>query len=174
MDDKELPKPLGENILSPVPLTPEQENLCHRLDDWYSQYNIKVKPSDMFRGAIFAIRPECRSNPDLIAQAAHSLRDILYPFGDNDIPKKEKAFKEFGSVWADGKLTQEIGRIFGFLSELAHHGNGRGNSVDFLTFSIIDFENLVTDFERAMTDALTRQIDIHAEIDQVLIENPTA
>lgn len=173
--DQQSPESLGDNTLPPISLTPEQENLCERLDNWYSQYNIMVRPSDIFRGAIFAARTECRSNPDWIAQATHSLRDILYPFwgGNDGVPKKEEALKGYGSVKANGKLTQEIGRIYGSLTELAHHGNGRGNSIDFLNFKISDFANIVSDFERAMIDALMRQLDVHNEIDKILSQSPT-
>ncbi|OGI65976.1 MAG: hypothetical protein A3B11_00875 [Candidatus Taylorbacteria bacterium RIFCSPLOWO2_01_FULL_44_26] len=172
MSDDFSKQSVGENILPPVSLTLEQENLCDRLDNWYSHYELKFKPSDMFRGALFALRPECRSNPDLIAQAAHSLRDILYPFGKKDISNKEKALKEYGSVKA-GELSEEVGRIFGSLTELAHHGNGHGKSVDFSKLGMADFEHIVSEFERIMIEALTRQLDVHNEIDQLLTQIPT-
>jgi hypothetical protein len=159
-------------IIEPRPLKEEQENLCQRLDEWYERYDLKIKPSDMYKGALFAMRPECRNNPDWMAQSAHSLRDILYPFGDNNVPKKEEALKEYGSVRATEVFTQEVGRIFGTLTELSHHGNGRGNSINLETFLETDFEQIVSDFERIMTDALTRQIDVHAEIDDILNIDP--
>lgn len=169
-----LSQPIGGNLLPPVQLTPEQESLCIRLDKWYARYDLKVKPSDMFRGAIFSIRSECRNNPDWVAQTAHSLRDIIYPFGSkgNDLPNKEKALKEYGSVRTDEVFTQEVGRIFGSLTELAHHGSGRGSSIDPDTFIVEDFEKLISDFERIMLDVLTRQLDVHNEIDEILKENP--
>lgn len=80
MEDKSLPQPVGGGQLPPSSLTPKQEDLCKRMDKLHARYGLKVKPSDMFKGAIFAARIECRSNPDWVAQAANSLREILYPF----------------------------------------------------------------------------------------------
>ena len=71
--------PVGDTPLPPARLTSEQEDLCSRLDELYQPYDLHVRPSEMFRGAVFASRAECRNNPDWIAQAAHSLREILYP-----------------------------------------------------------------------------------------------
>lgn len=71
--------PSGDTPLPPVRLTPQQEDLCRRLDELYQPYDLHVRPSDMFRGAVFASRAECRNNSDWIAQAAHSLREILAP-----------------------------------------------------------------------------------------------
>ena len=94
MPDELLPPPTGTTPLLPPSLNPEQQDLCNRLDEWHDQYkSLKGKPSKMFQGAIFAIKTECRNNPDMIAQAAHSLREILYPF-----KSKEEAIREYGSV----------------------------------------------------------------------------
>ena len=60
-----------------VRLTPEQEELCRRMDELHALNQLQTKPSDMYRGALSVIRDE--NNPDRIAQAALSLREILYP-----------------------------------------------------------------------------------------------
>ena len=109
---------IGNNALPPVRLTDGQENLCRRLDEWHERGGLKIKPSDMFRGAVFAIREECKSNPDRIAQAANSLREILYPFLSIQVKqvssKRMDAFKNFGSVTVDknfeftGKIRSNI------------------------------------------------------------------
>ena len=154
--------------LKPAKLEEKDINLCKRLDEWYAlyDYDLKVKPSDMFQGALFAMRPECRRNPDWMAQTAHSLRDILYPFKS----KRKRELEEYGSVKTD--QVSDVGTVYGKLTELAHHGNGRGNSVDMKTYTDSDFEQLVSDFKRVMFDALTRQIDIYGEIDDILNTNP--
>ncbi len=162
MPDESLPPPIGA-----TPLSPEQQDLCRRLDEWHEPYGLQVKPSKMFEGAIFAIRPEYQSNPDRIAQAAHSLREILYPF-----QSKEEALREYGSVHVDKAFRDKIGRVYGQLSDLAHHG-GKSTNLDFLNFTISDFERLLADFVRVMQQALTRQMDIHEEIEQVLSVDPT-
>ncbi len=176
MEDKLLPQPVGGGPLQPPSLTPEQEDLCKRIDELHTRYGLKVKPSDMFEGAIFAARRECRSNPDWIAQAAHSLREILYPFWSRHVDgitdRKAEAFKKYGSVRVDENFIQDIGRVYGLLNNLAHHGSTAAN-LDFTTFTIADFENLLLDFERVMRDALMRQIDIHEEIDKILSNNPS-
>lgn len=174
MNDQ-LPQQLAgsEDLLPPPNLTPEQEDLCIRMDELHVLNGLKTKPSDMFRGAVFVSKTYLRNNPDWVAQAANSLRDILYPFNGNKFANKEEALKQYGSVHANQPgFAQEVGRVLGSLTELAHHGNGKGKSVDFSTFKPTDFENLVADFERVMGDVLLRQVDIHQEVDSILSLNP--
>jgi len=177
MEDKTASYQIGEGPLQPPSLTSEQDSLCARLDDIHVKYGLRVKPSDMFRGAIFAVRIECRSNPDWLAQAANSLREILYPFWSSHVDgvtdRKTEVFKKYGSVLIDNSFIQNVGRMYGLLNDLTHHGS-TSTSVDFITFTIEDFEKLLADFERIMRDALTRQVDIHQEIDKILIGGPTS
>lgn len=130
----------------------------------------------MFEGAIFAIRPEYQSNPDRLAQAAHSLREILYPFWSRQIKevpdKKEEALKKYGSVHIDKAFVEKVGRVYGQLNDLAHHG-GTSSNPGFSDFTVSNFEQLLAEFERVMRRALTRQMDIHGEIEQVLSGDPT-
>ena len=130
----------------------------------------------MFEGAIFAIRPECQSNPDMIAQAAHSLREILYPFWSHQVEtvsdKKGNALKKFGSALVDDAIIQDAGRVYGQLNDLAHHGSTSTNP-DFSDFRISDFERLLAVFERVMREVLKRQTDLHKEFDQILSASPT-
>ncbi len=168
MDDKFLPQSVGDNSSAPSPLTPKQEELCKRLDGLHAQYGLKAKPSEMFRGAIFASRVEFRTNPDWIAQAGNSLRGILYPFSNDGVPNKEKALQEYGSVRIDAKYSDELGKILGEVSLLAHHGNARGKIIDFISYTPEDFEKLLSRFERIMFEVLDRQVDIHHEVDEIL------
>lgn len=177
MVDKELPNFIGGGNLLPPSLSPEQENLCNQLDALHNIYSLKVLPSNMFRGAIFASRNELRSNPDWISQAANSLREILYPFYSvhvQGIPTKKKdVLKEYGSARADDDdLIERMGRVYGLLNGLTHHGNVEKNSIDLKIFTPLDFEKLLKDFERVMHDALARQLDIHQELDQILTAEP--
>jgi hypothetical protein len=175
MEDKSLPQPVGRGPLPPSSITAEQEDFCKRIDELHTKYGLKVKPSDMFKGAIFAARIECRSNPDWVAQAANSLREILYPFWSRHVDgiadRKADAFKNYGSVHVDKNFIQDIGSMYGLLNNLAHHGNTSIN-LDFTTFTITDFEKLLSDFEREIRKALMRQIDIHQEIDKILSNDP--
>lgn len=175
MEDEALPQPAGSSPLPPVILTPEQEELCRRLDDLHNQHGLKASPSDMFRGAIYAARTECRSNTDWISQAANSLREILYPFWSRKIKsvseKKDDALKKYGSVLIDAHDIEELNRVFGKLNNFAHHGS-ESQTMDFPSFTPSDFEKLAADFERCMRNALTRQIDIHKEMDRILSVDP--
>lgn len=175
MKDEPLPQPVGSNPLPPVILTPEQEELCRRLDDLHNQHGLKASPSDMFRGAIYAARSECRSNTDWISQAANSLREILYPFWSRQVTsvseKKVDAFKKYGSVYVDANDIDELSRVYGALNDVAHHGS-ESRVVDFSTFTFADFQNLTLAFEKCMRIALTRQTDIHKEMDRILGADP--
>ena len=166
MPDELLPTPTGTTSLPPPSLSPEQKELCERLDELYDQYGLEVNPSDMFRGAMFAIKSECRSNPDRIAQAAHSLREILYPFWSGRVKKvpdkKEEVLKKYGSVHIDKAFIDKVGRVYNQLNDLAHHRSTSTN-----------FEQVIANFVRVMLHALTRQIDVHKEIDQILGRDPT-
>ncbi len=163
MPDELLPPPIGTTPIPPPALSPEQQDLCRRLDELYDQYGLEMNPGDMFRGAMFAVKPDCRSNPDRIAQAAHSLREIIYPFWSPQVQsvsdKKGKALKKYGSVFVD---EEAVGRVYNQLNNLAHH---RSNSTH--------FEQVIAEFVRVMQQALTRQIDVHKAIDQILSDDPT-
>lgn len=162
--------------MPPPSLTPQQENLCERLNELHATYGREVKPSDMFRGAIFAAREECGSNLDWPAQAANSLREILYPVVDRRLrdgtDTNEEALKNFGSVYVDPNLLGDIGRMWKRLSDLAHHNSASGNENP-AAFGIADFEKLLAHFERTMSETLTRQIDIHRDIDAIINAGPT-
>ena len=174
MADELLPSPTGDVSLPPVLLTPQQDDLCRRMDELYAPYNLHVKPSDMFRGALFASRGECRNNPDWIAQAAHSLREVLDPIlrsrrgpgtGTIYIPDDSRTvFERYGSATVAPSVLDEVGRVYNRLSDAAHHNrNATARPV---------YEQLLTDFERCMGRALTRQLDLHSEIDEFLRGGP--
>lgn len=142
------------------------------MDSLHSLYDLPVSPADMFRGAIFASRPECRSNPDWISQAGNSLREILYPFYSRQVPgvptNKKEVLEKFGSVRADEKTIDRMGVIKGKVEGIAHHGSVEKNGVNYLTFKAEDFDALLSEFEEVMLDCLTRQVDVHAEIDLLI------
>ena len=80
MPDETIPQPIGQEPQPVLVLTARQEELCRRLNDLHAYHGLRTRPSDMFQGAVFVARIEARGNPDWIAQAANSLREILYPF----------------------------------------------------------------------------------------------
>ena len=140
------------------------------MDELHALDHLQAKPSDMFRGALSVIEDE--NNPDRIAQAAHSLREILYPIMSGRVRKslgaREKPFERYGSVF----LEVGLGRIFGDLNDLAHHGV-TSKKLDFLNYTKSDFDKLMKDFESTMRTALIRPIDAHRRIDQFLSDDPT-
>ena len=86
----------------PVLLTEKQQELCRRLDEFYPSANkTDVRASDLFRGALYAMQLTVRSsNPDWMAQAAHSLRDLIYPFyKSNPETKKERCLYIIWDCW---------------------------------------------------------------------------
>jgi len=179
MNDDSLPQSIGENILPPVRLTDEQEDLCKRLDEWHKRGGLKNKPSNMFRGAVFSIRKECESNPDFISQAANSLREILYPFQSFHVKKvsgkKVEALKNFGSVTVDENFyNSKVEPLWRQLNDIAHHGVDPqwDKNFDFSSFNKTEFQKLLAEFEKVMNEALTRQLDVHQMLDEVLAINP--
>lgn len=149
MTDESLQQPTGEACLQLHALRPEHQNLCKRLDELYDLHGLEARPSEMFQGAVFAIRPECARNPDRIAQAAHSLRDILYPFWSTKgttAPYKKDALEGYGSVLLNDDFIQETGRVFNLLCDVAHHRS-----------TPVDFERLIENFVKIMHRALTRR-----------------
>jgi len=161
-------------------LSDKQKELCRRLDQFYKTALNKegIAPSESFRGALYAMGPmHRRQNPDWMAQAAHSLRDILYPFYKSGaIVKREDAFIQYGSAGNVDQLDKSIGQYFGFLSDVAHHNlngaatnpiiNGSKKNPVLITEEI--FVNVAAGFEGVLFEALRRQIDAHKEIDEYI------
>jgi len=179
MGNEALPKSFGGSN-QPPRLSPQQEELCVRLDDFWKAigYSHSTKPSDMFRGATHLIHNEQKTiNPDWMSQAAHSLREILYPFWKGE-DKKREYLKRHGSTGDEEKLTKDISDYFGFVTSVAHHQleQARNNPIfgsskpAEITTEI--FAHSITRFESILFKALRRQIDAHKEIDDILAQEP--
>jgi len=106
-------------IDKPFKLEPNQERICNYLDHLNEKGGIcsdGVLPSDLIRGALAAVR-NAESNPDWMAQSAHSYREVFYWLGgtkngavNNSQTKKEK----IGSVLQvlhEQKKAYEIANI---------------------------------------------------------------
>ena len=175
------PAPTGPISASaqPVSLSEKQSEVCRRLDDFYAAAKREdVRPSDMFRGALHSIDPLNRANnPDWMAQAAHSFRELLYPFWESHGRlRKEKAFAEHGTVGDVGSLTKSVGGYYGFVTSVSHHNwdQARRNpiaksisGVEKLTDAQV-FELVAFGFEGVLFAALRRQLDAHVEIDNYI------
>jgi hypothetical protein len=154
-------------ILPPTELTPEQVELCRRLDS-LGQMTIQGQElSGMLMGAIYATREECRSNSDWMAQSAHSLREILYIFKSKKTKGKKftgnwiDAIRHFGSVTIQEEDFQKsLNTVYGKIEDVAHHQ----------LMSIEKYERLMENFQMVLLRALDRQVDIHTQIDQFFSE----
>ncbi len=178
MDDQALPASIVTNPSKPIQLTPDLDELCKRLDTFYAHASVhETRPSDMLRGALFVMQLELRSNPDQIAQAAHSLREILYHF--NERGARDKALTEYGSTY-DSSRRDEVGRYQGLLDNLAHHNFTEvgkasligGSESQPVVITVDVLEKIVSGFSRLLFEVLRRQLDVHAEIDQLLKKDP--
>ena len=151
-------------MLPPILLTPQQEELCRRLDALNQRTIQGQELSKMLIGAIYATRRECRSNPDWMAQSAHSLREILYQFkSKKNKTKWVDAFNRFGSVTTeDEKFKEIVGRVYNKITEVAHHQ---------LDLTIEEYENLIEEYEKVLLWALDRQVNVHDQIDKFLSES---
>ena len=167
-----------KSLLHPVKTSEKQNDLCVRLDEWHSLDGLDMTPSNMFRGALYAIRVECAHNPDKISQAANSLREILYPFKS---AKKlvqgqhAKAFDSYGSVTVDASFhNQQIEPLYKELNDITHHGvDPKTPNFDFSSYTVEKFMQVIDKFEQVMDKALTRQLDVHGEIDEILKSVPS-
>lgn len=132
----------------------------------------------MFRGALHSIDASNRANnPDWMAQAAHSLRELLYPFWESrGRIRKEKAFAEHGTVGDVDSLTKSVSGYYGFVTSVSHHNWGEAcrspivksiSGVDKLTETQV-FELMALGFESVLFAALRRQLDAHVEIDHYI------
>lgn len=176
----------GQLLLPPVSAGGEVEELCQILDDFYKNYpsqHKKQTASDLVKGAFYASRPECRSNPDWMSQSANSARDVLYPLFSSEIKStnilelcRKYAIKTNNNIQNNEfKSTfNQLDLIYKKLSDLTHHGtraklSGFSSLEAFLRFTDNDYENLLEDFVITLKRAFTlQQIYIHSLIDSVL------
>jgi hypothetical protein len=177
MEDENLPKPTRDGaVIPPASLTSKQEDLCKKLDNLHAPYSLQAQPGDMFRGTAFVLKEELRENPDLISQAANSLREILYPLWSKNVTavsdKGKNALIKYGAVKINDALMGEIERIWTSLNDLTHHGSAPRLIKDFTSFTVEDFISLFGDFERVMFDALDQQMDVHKEIADIAAAGP--
>ena len=150
----------GSLVLPPVVPNSEFTALCHLLDDFYKNYptpHKNRKASDLIEGAFYAIRRECRSNPDWMSQSANSARDVLYPLLRSQAKTNSliKLFTEFANSTNSLINNKEfvhtfskLDHIYRKLSDLTHHGvDLKGfNELEFRNFSDSDYLKLLEEF----------------------------
>ncbi len=150
------------------------------MDELFAMNGLKARPSDMFRGALWVVGDG--SNPDRIAQAAHSAREILYPLIRKEISEDNliKLFKEYATRnGRRGRISNqefidtfvELDTIYGKLSDLAHHGAAPKTltAEEFANFSDREFEELIEEYINLLGRALRlQQVYVHAVIDEIV------
>jgi hypothetical protein len=166
MDYKSLlAQSFGEGVVEPAPPRPERKDLAERLDELFSMNGRAEKPSNWLNGAAFASQDQLRANPDWVSQAAHSLREILYPLLSPELgggrDSLRVSLKNYGAAQDLDTSLDKMGRMYGKLCDIAHHGK-RIEEVEEK-----NFETLLASFEGVMADALERQFDVHEEIDKL-------
>ena len=103
-----------------------------------------------------------------MAQSAHSMREILYLFKYKKTKGKKykgkwiEAFRFFGSVTTeDEQFKKYVESVYTKITKIAHHQHVSNEEYDFL----------IEEYQEALLWALTRQIDVHQEIDNFFSEN---
>jgi hypothetical protein len=175
-----------EKELTPVSLDSEIEELCEKIDEFYTGYSKKPKnqdPSDLIRGAYYAMRPECKSNPDWMSQAANSAREAIYPLWSNE-PEHNLLylFKKY-SIEVEIDIQNEeftnkmkrLDQIYRELQDITHHGTDPNSSrfekdnPDLHQFTAEDFEDLMNEFSSTLRTVLSlQQIFIHNLVDSII------
>lgn len=168
MNDDLLPKPVGESPAQPVVTTSPREELAERIDALFAMNGRAERPSEWLTGAVFVSHDKVRANSDWVAQAAHSLREILYRLCSPRMGGSDDATRElltrFGSAQDVEVSISELNAMYKKLCKLAHHEK----KIEELNEG--NFENLLAAFEKVMDSALQRQLDVHEEIDDLLAE----
>lgn len=175
----------GNLVLPPVIPGPEVDDICKKIDKFYSKYpkqHKTQKTSDLIKGAFYAMRPECKSNTDWMSQAANSAREVLYPLFSESISTNNliKLFKKYAKSEQDRRKIKNqdfintfdaLDEIYKKLSDLTHHGTDLRvfSQKEFSNFSEKDFENLMKDFTTTLRRSFNlQQIYIHTIIDAIV------
>ena len=131
----------------PLVLTERQKWLCSHLDtlnriETFCRFSA---PSDLFTGALYLTQSSVKSaNPDWMAQAAHSLREIMYGVGqiknppsrfisilrilfrrDGNTKTRRERIEDILKIYQEEKKAAELAQIFNDLhfifTNIAHH-----------------------------------------------------
>lgn len=140
------------NPISPTKMNSDQQELCRVLEDLH-QWGMgprtgecpRTTPTEMFKGALFA-QTEHNRNPDWIAQAAHSLREILYPFLTGDrlrSPVSEEKWRSFQG-FLRSPAGQGVRKLWDRLNGFAHHRHGE------VAFTPGGLAELLAEFRKTM------------------------
>lgn len=170
--------------LPPINPTPEEEELCKKADEFFGNHfgQTRHAPSGLIKGALYAMRPECRSNDDWRSQSANSLREVIYPLISPNI-KRANPIKLFKQYATDNNHKQKITnkdfvktfdiltKVYGKLNDLTHHGIEPKTltAEEYDKFGDKGFEELVSEFKNVLLKIFTlQQIFMHGIIDAMV------
>lgn len=170
-----------------IEMTGKQRSMCRGLDTLHRWGGLtpdtgghqQRMPTDMFGGALFASREEWEGNPDWIAQAAHSLREILHPFHARSSPKDRDKAKALGLVPEDKRrlyraalesasLLEETDSLWRHLNGFAHHHRREEG----LPHTRDGFVGLLRLFEGVMTRVPPAWGERHPHLDKIAATGP--
>ncbi len=165
---------------SPVPavkMSTDQQGLYQALEDLHrwgmgsfdAGGNPRTKPTDMFEGALFAAQKACRKNSDWIAQAAHSLREILYPFLTRNPHRTlvpEEKWRLYHSFLDQSPAGGRLRDLWVQLNRFAHH------RLTDVTFTRDGFSRLLAEFQDAVRDAEPEWPKMYAGLDAFIRKRP--
>ena len=152
MQDQPIPIANGNSILPPIDPGPEVKELCNKIDGFYRKHPTQQhkipKAFDLITGAFYAMRSECRTNPDWMSQAANSAREILYYLSENArktlYSRSEDNVREYAET-IDPNNIDTLETIYNKLTDLTHHGTAPKSfsEKEFDAFSDSAFETLM-------------------------------
>ncbi len=184
----------------PLVLTDRQKRLCRHLDALNRIENFcpNASPSELFRSALYLTQTSNKVlNPDWMAQAAHSLREIMYNIGsikkstDDRNQHRRNQIGKVLEVWQKEARAAELARILNnfhnIFTNIAHHSHETQSRKDTkkklkeLGFTVVVsgrlitdaiFEQLIDSLEKAWSESFPRQLTIHEKIDSLLLVEP--
>ena len=180
--NNDLKNGLPVNEISPINLVPGQERIIGYIDGLNAILKIYgVKPSMFLEGATFLCNPRIKHNPDWVAQAAHSFREIGYLFSGAPARRGRSNFlirilpalkmlHRFQTIKLRSKKVEEIIRIYleeaeaAFLAkrltemthvfaDISHHYSSSGGSAQNTLKSLRKLE-LAKDTDTSMNEVL--------------------
>lgn len=175
--------------LNLIELSRAQEAMCQALDTLHRWGGLAPEtggrqqrmPTDMFGGALFASRTECERNPDWIAQAAQSLREIMHPFHARTSPKDRDRAKALGVVPAEKRelyqalledlsIDKEADRLWRHLNSFSHHH--RREEREDLPHTRDGFTEVRRLFETVMGQIRPGQPESHGNLGEIALDDP--
>lgn len=160
-----IPQSYGDMPTPPARPETQFQELGRRLDELFSANGRSYeRPSEWLNGAIYTSQTTQRGNSDWIAQAAHSLREILYRICSKSFDPARSTtlarefFTTYGSAQDVEVTIKAVEELHSKLCDICHH------LVRIEDTEEGTFENLLATFERVMSAALERQLEVHAEI----------